>query len=94
MENLIERLVITNSSELVKLDNPYLSFMKNETRDNCVEVNKILPFREVIEEAEKQLVQKAYSKYPSSYKLAEALHISQTLAYKKIIKYIGATERA
>lgn len=94
LENLIERLVITSSNELVTLDNPHLSFTKTETPNHSVEVNKILPLREVIEEAERQLIKKTYSKYPSSYKLAEALNISQTLAYKKIAKYIEASERA
>ena len=90
LENLVERLVITTHDESVTLSNPHLSFINKDSDDNSVEVNKILPLRDLIEEAERQLIRKTYSKYPSSYKLAEALKISQTLAYKKITKYIDA----
>lgn len=54
-----------------------------------VSVNRILPLREALEEVERQLVREAYERYGSSYKVAQALEISQSSANRKISKYLG-----
>lgn len=51
-------------------------------------IDDIIPLKKAMEEMEKQLVSAAYTKYGSSYKVAEALDISQSAASRKIIKYL------
>jgi len=43
-----------------------------------------------IEQLEEELVNRAYSKYKNSYKVAEVLGISQPTAFRKIKKYINS----
>jgi len=50
---------------------------------------KDLPFPEMIEHVEKEMVIKAFEQHRSSYKVAEQLGISQSQASRKIRKYVS-----
>lgn len=103
LENCIERLVVTSSFDTITMPQlpDYIIYTidarLNPMSNNVVNTpavassEKRLPEKldySVVEDAEKQLIIEAYKKYPSSYKLAAALGISQSSAYKKIKKYI------
>lgn len=93
LENLIERLVVTNTTgciDLADLPNPIIFTTDGETDD--VQVNRIVPLKEAVEKVEKQLVLHAFKAYGSSYKAAAALQISQSSANRKYLKYKNETD--
>ncbi|WP_242876971.1 sigma-54-dependent Fis family transcriptional regulator [Alkaliphilus peptidifermentans] len=92
LENAIECLVVTNPSAIIEKDNDKsnifnLKLFNNYSTHSNLSDN-IMPLEEAKEELEKKLVKMAYSKYPSSYKVAKVLKISQTTASRKIRQYI------
>ena len=48
---------------------------------------------DIIEKTERDAIIEAYEKYGSSYKVAEALGISQSTAYRRIKKFIKDAEK-
>lgn len=89
LENLIERLVVTNTSGVIEEENlPDNIRIMTDGMQEDVKVNRILPLQEVLEKAEAQLVRMAFEQYPSSYKVARALGISQSGASRKYQKYV------
>lgn len=89
LENLIERLIVTDENGLIMLEHlPKNIIFRTEKEPKGVMINKILTLQEAIEQVEKQLVINAYKIYNSSYKVAGALGISQAAAFRKIKKYI------
>ncbi len=87
LENLIERLVVTDRKGIIEVsDLPNtLLIMTNRPEEDIV-VNKIMSLKEAVEEVEKQLIDAAYKKYKSSYKVADALNISQSAVMRRIHK--------
>lgn len=61
--------------------------LPEELTQNLV-VEEMITFQEQFEEKESTFIKVAYEKYPSSRKLADALHISQSTANRLIQKYI------
>lgn len=89
LENLIERLVVTNTSGVIEEENlPDNIRIMTDGMQEDVKVNRILPLQEVLEKAEAQLVRMAFEQYPSSYKVARVLGISQSGASRKYQKYV------
>lgn len=80
LENYIERLVVTEG--LVDIDNNSL-FVTEYSTENNSEVTDTAALNAL----EKEMILSAYKKYGSSYKVAKALGISQSTAYRKIKKY-------
>ena len=80
LENYIERLVVTEG--LVDIDNSSL-FVTEYSTENNSEVTDTAALNAL----EKEMILSAYKKYGSSYKVAKALGISQSTAYRKIKKY-------
>lgn len=90
LENLMERLVvIAEKDEILLADLPQkIVNSPNGHPQYTVQVNEICSLKLAQEELEEQLILKAYKKYESSYKVAKALGINQSTAYRKIQKYI------
>ena len=88
LENLIERLVVTDGKGIVELEDlpNAILIMTDEIKDD-ITVNKIIPLKKAMDEVERQLINAAYEAYGSSYKVARALGISQSGASRKHIKY-------
>lgn len=89
VENIVERLVVTAEGDKITVhDLP--DTITNKVNDNRynVYVRDVCPLKEAQEEVEKQLIQKAYNMYQSSYKVAELLGINQSTAYRKMKKYL------
>jgi PAS domain S-box-containing protein/TyrR family helix-turn-helix protein len=81
LENIVERLVVTNDEIVTVADLP-----PEMLQTELAAKGNTLP--EILEEVEKRVVQQAYEKYESTYKMAEALGISQSSAMRKVRKYI------
>ncbi len=89
LENTVERLVVTNQGGIVTpVDLPSAIIKESSQYGGGVVIDNIIPLKKAMEETEKQLISAAYMKYGSSYKVAEALDISQSAASRKIIKYL------
>ncbi|MDW7674985.1 MAG: histidine kinase, partial [Bacillota bacterium] len=52
-----------------------------------------VPLEDALNEVEKNLVEKAYKEYGSSYAVAKALNTSQSKASRLIRKYCGNAEK-
>lgn len=88
LENLIERLIVTNRKNIVELDDlPNSLLLMTEPPEKSISVNRMIPLKEAMEEVEKQLILSAYDTYKSSYKVAELLEISQSAAMRRLHKY-------
>ena len=80
LENCIERLVVTEG--LVDVDDHSLS-VASGTSESTPETADVA----ALSALEKEMILTAYEKYGSSYKVAKALGMSQSTAYRKIKKY-------
>lgn len=89
LENYIERMVLTGESGM-------FAPARGPGRLPC-EAKKAAggggPINETVEEVEKELVIAAWEKYRSSYKVAEALGVSQSTAYRRIKKYVKESHK-
>ncbi|OZI13002.1 RNA polymerase subunit sigma-54 [Bacillaceae bacterium SAS-127] len=85
LENMVERLVVTND-EVVTLNDLPLEMVQQE----LTEKGTTLP--EILEEVERKMVVEAYGKFSSTYKIAKALGISQSSAARKVKKYVEDEE--
>ncbi|WP_374193940.1 sigma-54 interaction domain-containing protein [Alkalihalobacillus sp. BA299] len=85
LENMIERLVVTSDGYVTLEDLPF----KHDVMVGKLHSHSL---KEILEETEKAIIKEAYAKYKSSYKLADALGISQSAATRKVKKYIEKLE--
>lgn len=88
---MVERLVITNLSGMVELEN-LPSDLKGESASpltNPCSYDPSKTLTQQMEEVEKKIVLEAYQKHQNSVALAKALGISQSSASRKINKYLG-----
>ncbi|MGB9791587.1 MAG: sigma-54 interaction domain-containing protein [Thermacetogeniaceae bacterium] len=96
LSHIIERLVITVPEEIIKPTHiPHLTIDMDKCKDNTKKENismpHFMPLEEAIKEVEKELVVTAHKQFKSSYKVAEALAISQSKAHRLIRKYCNKT---
>lgn len=99
LENLMEFLAVSNDGEITKSGLPFAvlqsvedvnveSFVKDAPEQMEVKIEEQQSLDLLLYSYEKSIVERAYEKNNSSYKLAKALSISQTKANKLINKYI------
>lgn len=89
LENIIERLVVIDRKGVITETDLPARFMDGRpVKSQGVIINEIIPLNSAVESVEKQLISIAYLKYKNSYKVADALGISQSSASRKIIKYV------
>ena len=90
LKSLVERLwLLSEDNHLSAQDLPFemMPYIKDKIKPNATSVYENLSAKESVKKLERELVEAAYLKYKSSYKVAEALGISQATAYRKIKKY-------
>jgi PAS domain S-box-containing protein len=91
LKSLIERLcLLSEDNHLALQDLPLemLPYIKNEGQAILRPDSESLSAKKSFEKLERELVESAYFKYRSSYKVAEALGVSQPTAHRKIKKYL------
>ena len=93
LENYIERLVVTegNLEILDKIKEASATSVEEAVTASLAKIGqeKESVWPQSPKEAEKMAIIEAYEKYGSSYKVAEALGMSQSTAYRKIKKYVA-----
>lgn len=85
LRNLVERLVILSEGKVID-DEDFRRFTSEE--ESVASKTLSLDYDSIMEEAERTLIEKSYALHKSSRKMAEALSISQSKAYRLIRKYI------
>ena len=85
IENVIERIVIT-ADDIVTIEDLPIAMQESTVEQSGQSLYKML------EEVERNIILKAYKTYGSSYKVAEFLKISQSVATRKIKKLIEEEE--
>ncbi len=85
LENLIERLVITCTTENIN-SNLVLKNIRPKDKSD-IEINNIIPLKNAVEQVEKQLLIQSLERYKTTRKMADALKISQSSVVKKLQKY-------
>lgn len=89
LENVVERLVVTCGNNVIDDSAlPVFLIHGGEDSDAKVKVDDIMPIKEASEIVEKELIQKAYEKYDTTYEMAQALGVNQSTVVRKIQKYI------
>jgi PAS domain S-box-containing protein len=88
LQHVIEQLVITASHKLIKEhDLPAYIYM-DLSKDFKTNFDMSISLDAALGEVEKELITKAYNHFGSSYKVADALGISQSKANRLIRKYV------
>lgn len=92
LENLIERLVVTTSTEEIDIQHlpPYFMESDSGTGDNKqqpVSVNSIIPLKKAVESLERQLLEKTFSITSSCYKAARLLEVDASTVSRKASRY-------
>jgi len=88
LEHLMERLVVTVPETTITLDHlpVHLHNAVNDKRRDIFD--HPLPLDDAVERVTRELIVKAYSLLGSSYKVAQALEISQSKANRLIRRFI------
>lgn len=92
LENLIERLVVTTTSEVIDIAQLPTFFIKENTHlsgdyGQPVTVNSIVPLKTAVESVEKQLLEKTFSITNSCNKAAQILEVDASTISRKANKY-------
>lgn len=89
LENLIERLIVTTSCDMIDIcDLPNFLFENNDKVNDKIKVDGLMTLKEAQEILEKKLIERAYKKTTNSYEMAEILGVNQSTIIRKIHKYI------
>lgn len=81
LENVVERIVVTNSDEWLPGES------HSVPSERSIEVKELIPLKEAKQLLERDLISRAYKKYKTTYKAAEALGVDQSTVAKKIKMY-------
>lgn len=92
LENLIERLVVTSSTEEIDIQHLPAYFMQSDngkTGNNHqpISVNSIIPLKKAVESLERQLLEKTFSITSSCYKAARLLEVDASTVSRKATRY-------
>jgi len=92
LENLIERLVVTTTSEIIDVLQLPTFFIKDNNHlvgdyGQPVTVNAIVPLKTAVESVERQLLEKTFSITNSCYKAAQILEVDASTISRKANKY-------
>ena len=88
LENMVERLLVTNDEEVLGVRHSPFTAGQNENREKLViTVNEPIPLKVAGELLERDLLAKAMQIYQSTRKAAQALGISHPTVIRKIHKY-------
>lgn len=92
LENMIERLVVTTSTEVIDIQNLPSYFLNTSpgqpgTGHQPVSVNSIIPLKMAVESLERQLLEKTFAVTNSCYKAAQLLEVDASTISRKASRY-------
>lgn len=86
LENCIERLVVVTKEDIIRPEHLPLNITAKINKYH-ISIAGIIPLRQAQEEVERLLFLRAYDRYRNTYKVAEALGVSQPTVVRKVNKY-------
>ena len=86
LQNVIERLVVTVEDSVIQPSH-LPQYIKLPYQRTNVIVPDLMKLKEAVAEVEIQLLQKAFSKYQNTYKIAKVLGVNQSTVVRKMQKY-------
>lgn len=87
LENLIERLLVVTSGDLISLQALPDHLIPHEDSLPKVVVTGILPYKEAVESLEKQLIEQAYGQFRTTRQMAAQLGVNASTIVRKAAKY-------
>lgn len=87
LKNIIERLVITTSEELITIDHLPRFIVEHTKTNNDININGIIKLKDAVREVEKKIIKNAFKKYKTTRKMARVLGVSQPTVVRKLKKY-------
>lgn len=87
LANLIERLVVTCESEMIKAQDLPAEIRLPADFGEKVQISEDVSLPEALEQVERELVERALRRYGSTYKAAKALGVSQSTVARCAKKY-------
>ncbi|MDD3894654.1 MAG: sigma 54-interacting transcriptional regulator [Syntrophomonadaceae bacterium] len=85
LENLMERLVVTCINNIITVNDLPLNILNDLGEPQ--QRNNLMPLKEALENTERDLLEKAFATYRSSYQIAEVLEVNQSTVVRKAQKY-------
>ncbi|SHG68595.1 PAS domain S-box-containing protein [Thermosyntropha lipolytica DSM 11003] len=88
LANLVERLVVTTTGEIITC-NEIKNYLKNHNNEepSARLFSDIKPLKEVVKEAEKEVLIKAFARYKTTRKVAQVLQVNQSTVVRKAALY-------
>ncbi len=86
LENLTERLVVTTDDNVIKTSDLPVAMNMMVLLRNDPEKG-LWSLKQTVENAEKQLLEKAFKRYKSTYQIAQVLKVNQSTVVRKAAKY-------
>jgi PAS domain S-box-containing protein len=94
LKNIVERFIVSSTSNIIDVDDLPLKFKQERTdEESAVEVRKITPLRQAVEQVEKELIREALNCSGSTYEAAKLLQVSQPTVFRKAKKYFGYVDK-
>lgn len=87
LKNIVERMVVLSDNKFSGDQNLPSFFESQHQKNTPVEVNKILPIKEVLDMAEKQLLALTAKSYRTNEEIAKALKVNQSTISRKLRKH-------
>jgi PAS domain S-box-containing protein len=88
LQNIIERLIVTTDETWIGPEHLPEHITTSLTDQKSVQVNKIIPLNEAIDQLEKKLLEMAQKKYGSTTKMAEVLGVNQSTISRKLQRHL------
>jgi len=87
LKNIIERIVVLSDNDIA--DESYLPKIIHQKNSETfpVEVNKILPVKQILNMAEKKLLERVVQKFKTNEEIAKQLQVNQSTISRKLKKY-------
>ncbi|MCB6992850.1 sigma 54-interacting transcriptional regulator [bacterium 210820-DFI.6.37] len=89
LSNIIERTALISEEQVIRKEALPPEILKEERKSYIEEIHDL---NKAMEEYEGQIIREVYEKYTSSVEVAKILGISQPTAYRKINKYVKASQ--
>ena len=87
LENLIERLVVISSSDIISRDELPVHLSSAAVDNPQVSVSAIIPLKEAVESVERQLLERAFAQYRTTRQMAQKLEVNASTVVRKAAKY-------
>lgn len=89
LENLVEQLIILTEDDTILPKHLPLQFkLSDKSYESPLVLYDVIPYHRALGELERQLYSRAYQLYKNTYRVAEALKVSQPTAARKVKKYV------